>query len=103
MSVSSRAQSRAALVFILLVAASPAFAQATTGAGGSLTSLLQNVVTLLNSGVVRLLAILAVMVTAAAAMFGRLDLHRALTVVVAISVIFGAATIVDAMTGGTGA
>jgi type IV secretion system protein VirB2 len=101
MTLSPRAASRAALAFTLLAAASPAFAQTTGGVGGNLTTFLQNIVDLMNSGVVRLIAILAVIGCAAGWMFGRLDLHRAATVVMSIIVIFGAATIVDVITGGS--
>ena len=101
MTLSPRAASRIALGLALLAAASPAFAQTTGGVGGSLTGFLQNIVDLMNSGVVRLVAILAVIACGAGWMFGRLDLHRAATIVMSIIVIFGAATIVDVITGGS--
>ena len=82
-----------------VVAAGPAFAQST---GANLGSFIQNLIDLLNSSVIRGLAILAVMVTGIMWLFGRLDLHRAGTVIVAIIVTFGAATIVDLVTGGAG-
>lgn len=82
-----------------LAVASPAFAQST---GANLGSFIQNLIDLLNSNVIRGLAILAVMVTGIMWLFGRLDLHRAGTVIVAIIVTFGAATIVDLVTGGAG-
>lgn len=81
------------------VAVGPAFAQST---GANLGSFIQNLIDLLNSNVIRGLAILAVMVTGIMWLFGRLDLHRAGTVIVAIIVTFGAATIVDLVTGGAG-
>ena len=55
---------------------------------------------LLNNNVIRGLAVLAVIVTGVAWMFGHVDLRRAGTVVLGIMVIFGAATIVDLITGG---
>ena len=82
-----------------LVATGPVFAQST---GANLGSFIQNLIDLLNSNVIRGLAILAVMVTGIMWLFGRLDLHRAGTVIVAIIVTFGAATIVDLVTGGAG-
>jgi type IV secretion system protein VirB2 len=84
---------------VWLTAASPAFAQST---GANLGGFIQNLIDLLNSNVIRGLAILAVMVTGIMWLFGRLDLHRAGTVIVAIIVTFGAATIVDLVTGGAG-
>lgn len=84
---------------VSFAAVSPAFAQAT---GANLGGFIQNLIDLLNSNVIRGLAILAVMVTGIMWLFGRLDLHRAGTVIVAIIVTFGAATIVDLVTGGTG-
>ncbi|MBI1198622.1 MAG: type IV secretion system protein VirB2 [Phenylobacterium sp.] len=78
-------------------AAGPAFAQAV---GGDLGGFIQNIIDLLNSGVVRGLAVLAVIITGIVWMFGQIDLRRAGTVVVGIIVIFGASTIVDLITGG---
>lgn len=79
--------------------ATPAFAQAV---GGDLGGFIQNLIDLLNSGVVRGLAVLAVIITGIVWMFGQIDLRRAGTVVVGIIVIFGASTIVDLITGGGG-
>jgi len=81
------------------LAASPAHAQAV---GGDLGSFVQNIIDLLNSGVVRGLAVIAVIVTGVIWMFGQIDLRRAGTVVLGIIVIFGASTIVDLITGGGG-
>lgn len=101
--LSSRAKGRitlgACLGVAVLACASPALAQTAT-AGGNLTTFLQNIVNLMNSGVVRLIAILAVIATGAGWLFGHLDFRRAATVVMGIIVVFGAATIVDAITGG---
>jgi len=52
--------------------------------------------------VIRGLAIIAIIITGIAWMFGHLDLRRAGTVVVSIIVIFSAATIVDLIVGGGG-
>jgi type IV secretion system protein VirB2 len=87
---------------LAIVSASPAFAQA-AGGSGNLGSFIQNLIDLLNSNIIRGLAVLAVILTGIAWMFGHLDLRRAGTVVVGIIVIFGAATIVDMITGGAGA
>jgi type IV secretion system protein VirB2 len=83
--------------------AAPAFAQTTSAVGGNLGSFIQNIIDLLNSNVIRGLAVLAVILTGIAWMFGHIDLRRAGTVVIGIIVIFGAATIVDLITGGAGA
>ncbi len=101
MKVSTRRVANVILLASLatVTAASPAFAQST---GANLGSFIQNLIDLLNSNVIRGLAILAVMVTGIMWLFGRLDLHRAGTVIVAIIVTFGAATIVDLVTGGAG-
>jgi type IV secretion system protein VirB2 len=88
------------LAVALLCAASPAYAQT---AGGDLGGFIQNIIDLLNSGIVRGLAVLAVIITGISWMFGIIDLRRAGTVVVGIIVIFGASTIVDMITGGSGA
>ena len=99
---STRHAQRLALAAMLALAATPAFAQ-TSGVGGDLGGFIQNIIDLLNSGIIRGLAVLAVIVTGIAWMFGHLDLRRAGTVVVGIIVIFGASTIVDLITGGSGA
>lgn len=80
--------------------ASPAYAQAV---GGEIGTFIQNLIDLLNNNVIRGLAVIAVIVTGIAWMFGHLDLRRAGTVVVGIIVIFSAAAIVDLITGGGGA
>lgn len=90
-----------ALAATVAFAASPAVAQ-TTGVGGDLGGFIQNLIDLLNSGIIRGLAVLAVIITGIAWMFGHLDLRRAGTVVIGIIVIFGASTIVDLITGGSG-
>ena len=84
----------------LALIASPALAQ-TSGAGGDLGAFIENIIAMLNSGVVRGLAVLAVIITGIVWMFGQIDLRRAGTVVIGIIVIFGASTIVDMITGGS--
>jgi type IV secretion system protein VirB2 len=85
---------------ITVMVADPAFAQS-TGAGGNLGTFIQNIINLLNNNIIRGLAIIAIIITGIAWMFGHLDLRRAGTVIVGIIVIFGAATIVDLITGGS--
>jgi len=85
---------------LVLVITEPAFAQS-TGAGGNLGTFIQNIINLLNNNIIRGLAIIAIIVTGIAWMFGHLDLRRAGTVIIGIIVIFGAATIVDLITGGS--
>jgi len=92
-----RRRLRIALLLAAACIASPAYAQAT--GGGDLGGFIQNIIDLLNSGIIRGLAVLAVIVTGIAWMFGQLDLRRAGTVVIGIIVIFGASTIVDLITG----
>lgn len=88
----------AALAGALLLGADPAFAQG--GVGGNVGGFIENVIELLNSNVIRGLAVIAVIITGIAWMFGHLDLRRAGTVVVGIIVIFSAAAIVDMIIGG---
>lgn len=97
---SSRRRLRlAALALAAASTATPAFAQTV---GGDLGGFIQNIIDLLNSGIVRGLAVLAVIITGIVWMFGQIDLRRAGTVVIGIIVIFGASTIVDLITGGGG-
>ena len=86
---------------IALASASPALAQS-SGVGGGIGSFIQNIIDLLNSNVIRGLAVIAIIITGIAWMFGHLDMRRAGTVVVGIIVIFSAAGIVDLITGGSG-
>jgi type IV secretory pathway VirB2 component (pilin) len=85
----------------VLVLADAAFGQTTSGTGGNLGTFIQNIINLLNNNVIRGLAVIAIIITGIAWMFGHLDLRRAGTVIVGIIVIFGAATIVDLITGGS--
>ncbi len=87
----------AALGVVLTACAEPALAQSV---GGNVGGFIQNVIDLLNSDVIRGLAIIAVIITGIAWMFGHLDLRRAGTVVIGIIVIFSAAAIVDMIIGG---
>lgn len=86
---------------LALAAFEPAFAQS-SGVGGNVGSFIQNIIDLLNSNVIRGLAVIAVIITGIAWMFGHLDMRRAGTVVVGIIVIFSAAAIVDMIVGGGG-
>jgi type IV secretory pathway VirB2 component (pilin) len=88
-------------VVFLIVLAHPALAQTTSGTGSNIATFITNIINLLNNNVIRGLAIIAVIITGLAWMFGHVDLRRAGTVIVGIIVIFGAATIVDLITGGS--
>ncbi|MGH7025930.1 TrbC/VirB2 family protein [Brevundimonas sp.] len=77
-----------------LLLAQPAFASA------NVEGLLQNVVDMLTGNTARLLAVLAVVVVGILWMFGLFDLRRAAIVVLGIIVVFGAAEIVNLITGG---
>lgn len=81
--------------------ATPALAQSSS-VGGNIGSFIENIVELLNSSVIRGLAIIAVIITGIAWMFGHLDMRRAGTVVIGIIVIFSATAIVDLIVGGGG-
>ncbi|MET0336405.1 MAG: TrbC/VirB2 family protein [Caulobacter sp.] len=91
---------RSAAFAISLAVATPAFAQGGGGAGANLGQFIQNIIDLLSNDIIRGLAVLAVILTGLAWMFGHIDLRRAGTVVVGIIVIFGAGTIVDMIVGG---
>ena len=82
-----------------LAIANPAFAQSAS-AGGNIGAFIQNIINLLNSNVIRGLAIIAIIITGIAWMFGHLDMRRAGTVIVGIIVIFSAAALVDLIVGG---
>jgi len=82
----------ATVVFTLGVV-EPALAQNVEG-------LLQNVLDLLTGNTARLLAVIAVVLLGIACMFGLFDWRRIAIVVVGIVVVFGAAEIVNLLTGG---
>lgn len=88
-----------ALAGLVAFAASPAYAQSV---GGDIGGFIQNIIDVLNSNVIRGLAIIAIILTGIAWMFGHLDMRRAGTVIVGIIVIFSASAIVDLITGGGG-
>jgi len=68
---------RVALVGVIaLASASPAFAQS-AGVGGNIGTFIQNIIDLLNSNVIRGLAVIAIIITGIAWMFGHLDMRRA--------------------------
>lgn len=101
-SIARRCAGRVILTGLLvLAAAEPAFAQS-GGVGGNIGTFIQNIIDILNSSVIRGLAIIAIILTGIAWMFGHLDMRRAGTVVVGIIVIFSAAALVDLITGGSG-
>ena len=91
----------AAGLIITLTMVHPALAQTAGGTGGNIGSFITNIISLLNNNVVRGLAVIAIIVTGLAWMFGHVDLRRAGTVVVGIIVVFGASTLVDMITGGS--
>lgn len=99
MTLPSRPRAAGAAFALAIAAASPTFAQA-SGVGGDIGGFIQNIIELLNSNVIRGLAVIAIIITGIAWMFGHLDLRRAGTVVVGIIVIFSAAGIVDMIVGG---
>lgn len=94
-SLPRRAGAGAAVALVMTFGlATPAFASA------NVEGLLQNVVDMLTGNTARLLAILAVVVVGILWMFGLFDLRRAAIVVLGIVVVFGAAEIVNLITGG---
>jgi len=96
-SLPRRAGAGAAVAVALVMTfglATPALASA------NVEGLLQNVVDMLTGNTARLLAILAVVVVGILWMFGLFDLRRAAIVVLGIVVVFGAAEIVNLITGG---
>ena len=95
--IARRARLLACLTLLAVASAEPAHAQAV---GGNIGTFIQNIIDLLNNSVVRGLAVIAVIITGIAWMFGHLDMRRAGTVVVGIIVIFSAAAIVDLIVGG---
>lgn len=91
----------AALVFLLLVAAEPAFAQ-TSGPFAPLETAVQMIVDFITGPFGRLLAIIAVIGLGFLAFAGRLSWFTAGAVVLGIGLVFGAPAIVDQMIAAVG-
>lgn len=87
-------------LFCIALAATALTAQPAL-ASANVEGLLQNVVDMLTGNTARLLAVLAVVVVGILWMFGLFDLRRAAIVVLGIVVVFGAAEIVNLITGGS--
>ena len=68
-------------------------------AHADLAGVLNNVITMLNGTVAKSLAILAVMLTGFAWMFGHLDMRKAGMVIFGIALVFGATEIVGTISG----
>ena len=81
----------AALLTLTLATAAPAYAD--------IASVLQNVISMMNGTVAKSLAIIAVMLTGFAWMFGHLDMRKAGMVIFGIALVFGATEIVSAISG----
>jgi len=80
-------------VTVCLTLAGPTLAHA------DISSVLTNIQTMLTGTVAKTLAILAVMLTGFAWMFGMMDLRKAAMVVFGIALVFGAADIVSQISG----
>ncbi len=79
------------------LAVSPAFAQ--DGPFGSLTNFLEALVDTLTNGWAQLIAVIAIFITGVLWMTGNINMRWLLSVVGGIILIFGAAEIVDGITG----
>ena len=68
-------------------------------AHADIATVLQNVISMMNGTVAKSLAIIAVMLTGFAWMFGHLDLRKAGMIIFGIALVFGATEIVSAISG----
>lgn len=84
-------------MFVTFVFVEPASAQAT---GSDVSTLLQNIISFFNSGVVRAIAVIAVIILGLTCMFGVMDIRRAGLVILGIIIVFAATTIVGMVSGG---
>ncbi len=94
----SRVATTVLVAAFLATAAMPSMAGGGGGGGGAGTAIaagLQSLIDMLNGGVARAIAIIAVMGFGIGALSGRVDWTRALQVIIAIGILFGAATLVD--------
>ncbi len=86
---------------VLLVALEPSVAGATGVTAGSLETMVTNILSTLTGTFGKAIATIAIMVMGIMAMFGKLAWDTAIKVIVGIAVTFGAASIVEWVTGGT--
>ena len=87
-----------AALFMTLMFVEPAAAQSTSGS--DVGTLLTNIISFFNSGVIRSIAIIAIIILGLTCMFGVMDIRRAGLVILGIIIVFGASTIVGMVTGG---
>ncbi|HYH36771.1 MAG TPA: TrbC/VirB2 family protein [Azospirillum sp.] len=83
---------------LVVLAATPAFAQA-AGGGGDLTTFLQNVVNILTGTAGRLIAVIAICIVGIGALMGALSLRTAGGVLLGVMLIFSSAWIVTQIVG----
>ena len=88
--------------FVLALIASPAFAQAGGGNFQPVDNALSFLVQAMQGTIARSAGILAVVVLGYLALSGRLSWFFAMSVILGIALIFGAASIVDAVKGAAG-
>ncbi len=87
-----------ALVGVAMLAATPAYAQ--SGGAGNVETFLQNIVNIITGTVGKLIAVIAIVGTGIAWMFGAASVRTLGTVILGCILIFSAAWIVDQITGG---
>ena len=92
-------QRRTAALVLMAAVLAITWAEPATAQQVAVEKVLQNIVTMLTGNVAKLLATLAVIITGVAWMFGHLDLRRAAWVVLGVAIVFGAAEIVNTLTG----
>ena len=92
-------QGRTAALVLMAAALAVTWAGPAAAQQVAVEKVLQNIVTMLTGNVAKLLATLAVIITGVAWMFGHLDLRRAAWVVLGVAIVFGAAEIVNTLTG----
>ena len=92
-------QRRTAALVLMAAVLAITWAEPAAAQQATVEKVLQNIVTMLTGNVAKLLATLAVIITGVAWMFGHLDLRRAAWVVLGVAIVFGAAEIVNTLTG----
>lgn len=93
------------IIFVLfltsVVLVDPSWAASTTSGLGNIDTVLDSIVKMMTGRTAKLIAIICVAAVGIAWMYGFFDLRKAAYCIIGIGIVFGAPSVVNALTGGT--